>query len=62
MLLYYNKRGDRMIEINAVVKVVPTEEAQAKIDEDLKVEQPTEEEARKIIARHIEKKEEDTED
>lgn len=46
-----------MIEINVVVKVTPTEEAQAKIDEDLKVEQPTEEEGRKIIARHIEKKE-----
>jgi len=51
-----------MIELNAVVKVIPTEEAQAKIDEDLKVEQPTEEEARKIIAQHIEKKEKDTKD
>ncbi len=48
-----------MIKINSVVKVMPTEEAQAKIDEDLKVEQPTAEEARKIIARHIEKKEKD---
>ena len=48
-----------MIEINTKVKVIPTEEAQAKIDEDLKVEQPTEGEARKIIARYIEKKEED---
>lgn len=51
-----------MIEINAKVKVIPTKEAQAKIDEDLKVEQPTEEEARKIIAQHIEKKEKDTKD
>ena len=51
-----------MIEINAKIKVIPTEEAQAKIDEDLKVEQPTEEEARKIIAQYIEKKEEDAED
>lgn len=51
-----------MIKLNAVVKVIPTEEAQAKIDEDLKIEQPTEEEARKIIARHIEKKETDGKD
>lgn len=55
-------RGDVMIRIKAVVKVIPTEEAQAKIDEDLKVEQPTEEEAKKIIARHIEKKAKDAED
>ncbi len=51
-----------MIELNAVVKVIPTEEAQAKIDEDLKIEQPTEEEGRKIIAQHIEKKEKDAKD
>ncbi len=51
-----------MIEINSVIKVMPTEEAQAKIDEDLKVEQPTEEEVKKIVAKYIEKKEEDTED
>ncbi len=48
-----------MIEINTKVKVIPTEEAQAKIDEDLKVEQPTEEEAQKIVAKYIEKKEKD---
>ena len=48
-----------MIKLNAVIKVIPTEEAQAKIDEDLKIEQPTTEEAQKIIARYIEKKETD---
>ncbi len=51
-----------MLEINSKIKVVPTEEAKAKAEEDLKIVQPAEEEATKIIAKYCEEKGKDEED
>jgi hypothetical protein len=50
-----------MIKINAVVKAVPSGEAEAKIEEDLKITQPDQEEAQKIVAKYVDKKETDEE-
>ena len=51
-----------MIKLNAVVKVVPNEEAKIKAEEDLETEQPTKEEGQKIIAKYCEEKEVNEED
>lgn len=47
-----------MIKLNAVVKVVPNEEAKIKAEEDLEIKQPTKEEAQKIIAKYCEEEKE----
>ncbi len=51
-----------MLEIKSEIKVVPTEEAKAKAEEDLKTIQPAEEEATKIVAKYCEKKGTDEKD